>query len=526
MAYNPTLVDLVSTVNSSVATLTSGSVFTGTSENVSQYKQIQISIISDVASATDGLSLQQSTNGTNWDIIDVYTISAAAGKTISIGVLASFFRVVYTNGGTNQASFRLQVVYKTGEVKSSSQRPQDARSNDNDFEETLGYNMVYDPILNVWNRQQIQDTHVIGQSAQTATVNNILTTTSGASSTDCIAFRSISVQVVSTGTGGTYIFEESDDGTNFQPLTVFSVTSLVGTTIAAAITATSSSLIYHAPITARYIRLRIATTITGGSIQAFTRLSQVTWVPSVYHAVQPTAANLNVAIGNTPTVNLGTAGNGANSVCKAEDAVAASGDNGSFLLGVRRDVPTISSSAAGDYNEIATNKWGSINIVNFEKHAKTFSCSGVTASAASATDIAILPGNATNTVYVTKVIVSGIETTAGSVLVQLIKRSTANTGGTSVAMTAVPHESTDTPVSAPLTYNTTNPTVGTPIGNVRTKYLPLGSTTVASGDVVWEFGDKGKQIILSGVAQGLAVNLNGVTVTGGSFSITFEWIEI
>lgn len=526
MAYNPTLVDLVSTANSSTSTLTSGSVFTGTAENIAQYKQIQISVISDVASGTNGLSIQQSSNGTNWDIVDTYTVAAATGVTVSLGVAASYFRIVYTNGGTNQASFRLQTVYKTGEAKSSSQRPQDARSNEIDTEETSSYNMVYDSVAGVWNRLQTTDLPITGQLAQTATVNNILTTTAGASPTDCLGYRTISVQVVSTGSGGTYIFEGSNDNTNFQALTVFSITSLPGTTIAAAITATSSSLIYHAPITTRYIRLRIATTITGGSIQAFTRLSQVTWVPSVYHAVQPTAANLNVAIGNTPTVNLGTAGNGANSVCKAEDAVAASGDSGVFVIGVRRDTPVVSASANGDYNEIAVDKWGAINVVNFEKHAKTFSCSAITASAASATDIAILPGNATNTVYVTKVIISGIQTTAGSVLVQLIKRSTANSGGTSAAMTAVPHESTDTAVSAPLTYNTTNPTTGTIVGNVRTIYLSLGSTTVASGNVVWEFADKGKHIILSGVAQGLAVNLNGVTVTGGSFSITFEWIEI
>lgn len=129
----------VSTANSTTATLLSGAVFTGTSEDISAYASVTIAVISNVASATDGLSIQQSPDGSNWDLADVYTVPAATGKTFGVQVAAKFYRVVYTNGGTNQASFRLQSIFHTIMPNASSVRPQDARTNDNDMTEVISY---------------------------------------------------------------------------------------------------------------------------------------------------------------------------------------------------------------------------------------------------------------------------------------------------------------------------------------------------------------------------------------------------
>ncbi len=151
-----------------------------------------------------------------------------------------------------------------------------------------------------------------GQSAQTATVNNIIPATSSANATDAANYRSASVQIISTGTGGTFIFEGSNDNSNFQSIPVYSQLILTGTPITAAITPIASQLVYTFPIQTRYIRVRIATTITGGSIQAFTRLSQASWFPAIVQVAQATAGNLNATIA-TPTVNQGTAAVIANS---------------------------------------------------------------------------------------------------------------------------------------------------------------------------------------------------------------------
>ena len=138
-----TLNGVISTVNSSAVALGISGVFTGTSEDMTEYVDIRVSVFADQASATDGLQMQQSTNGTNWDIADSYTIPASTGKIFSVGVSAKFFRVVYTNTATAQTVFRLQVKYHKAYSKGSSVRPQDARTNDNDYEEQLSHLMGF-----------------------------------------------------------------------------------------------------------------------------------------------------------------------------------------------------------------------------------------------------------------------------------------------------------------------------------------------------------------------------------------------
>lgn len=141
---------VVSTANSSTATLTSGSIFTGTSEEVKDYGAIQVSVIASHASATDGLSVQQSSDGTNWDITDTFTVPAATGKTYSFQTAARYFRLVYTNGGTGQSSFRLQTVFHYHAPKPSSQRPADAYSNENDFQQVWSFNSNWNG--STWDR--------------------------------------------------------------------------------------------------------------------------------------------------------------------------------------------------------------------------------------------------------------------------------------------------------------------------------------------------------------------------------------
>jgi hypothetical protein len=146
---------------------------------------------------------------------------------------------------------------------------------------------------------------IIGAATQTAVVNNILPTSAGAAATDVTNYRSMTVQIISTGTGGTFIFEQSNDNVNFRPLPVFNAELVTGVPITAAITATSSQIVYTIPLRCRFIRLRIATTITGGSIQAFSKISTEPWTASVQLVASNVAANLAV------TANIGTGSLGA-----------------------------------------------------------------------------------------------------------------------------------------------------------------------------------------------------------------------
>lgn len=154
--------NVISILNSSAATLTSGSIFTGVGEDVSNFSEMRVSVFSNVASASDGLSLQQSTDNTNWDITDIYTISAATGKTFVVPRQARYFRAVYTNGGTNQASFRLQTILNRTATAPSSQRPNDAYTNETDLVQGQSFLMGFNGTT--WDRVRtvINATNSIG----------------------------------------------------------------------------------------------------------------------------------------------------------------------------------------------------------------------------------------------------------------------------------------------------------------------------------------------------------------------------
>ena len=144
---------LVSTVNSTVANLAAAAVFTGTSEDISEYSDISVSVFASHASATDGLSMQQSADGTNWDVTDVYSIAAATagnGKIFHLGVSARFYRLVYTNGATLTTSLRIQTLYSKATKRGASVRPQDGRGNDNDFDEAMAFLSGYNGTT--WDR--------------------------------------------------------------------------------------------------------------------------------------------------------------------------------------------------------------------------------------------------------------------------------------------------------------------------------------------------------------------------------------
>ena len=194
----------------------------------------------------------------------------------------------------------------------------------------------------------LADLYVIGQSAQTATVNNILTAAAGVAATDLATYRSALVQVVSTGTAGTYGFEGSNDNINFQAIPVYSQLISTGTVITTAITATVSQLGYVFPLQFRYHRLRIVTAITGGSIQAFSRFSSSAWTPAFSQVVQNTGTSLNtVDSGNLTTVSALTT-----VASITSDNLAAPGlfsDNGSSTITISTTSGTLTPTNGPNY---------------------------------------------------------------------------------------------------------------------------------------------------------------------------------
>ena len=118
--------------NSSEEPLAGGAVFTGTAVEILNCASVFVSIHSDVASAVDGLEIQQSADGTNWYYCDKFTITAGAGKVFNIPAANRYYRVVYTNGAAAQTVFQLTAVLKKGYAKPSAHRIGDSIVDDDD----------------------------------------------------------------------------------------------------------------------------------------------------------------------------------------------------------------------------------------------------------------------------------------------------------------------------------------------------------------------------------------------------------
>lgn len=146
-------------------------------------------------------------------------------------------------------------------------------------------------------------------------------------------------------------------------------------------------------------------------------------------------------------------------------------------------------------------------------------------AASSTTDNAVLPGNATNTVLVTKVTLTCTETTAGQINVELLKRSTADSAGTAVNMTIVPDDANYAAgVSVPKSYTGTGPTVGTAVGDLDNAQVGCMASGTATPNDVYIF-KPAKPIVLRGTAQMITVNVGNAALTGGTLTVGFEYME-
>lgn len=148
---------------------------------------------------------------------------------------------------------------------------------------------------------------------------------------------------------------------------------------------------------------------------------------------------------------------------------------------------------------------------------------------ATATDVVVLSGSASKVIRVTKVSVVGTATAASIYDHYIVKRTTANTGGTSTTKTAAQSDSNDAAQTATLSLYTANPTTGTGVTVEGNKtYLAAGATPGAAAlPYVYTFGTRNdKAIVLRGTAESLAINFGGQAVpSGANLYLSIEWTE-
>ncbi len=148
-------------------------------------------------------------------------------------------------------------------------------------------------------------------------------------------------------------------------------------------------------------------------------------------------------------------------------------------------------------------------------------------TAASATDILNFKGSSTKTIYIRKIVWKQASiATGGSFSVYLLKRSTANSGGTSSALTAVPLDSNFSSATASGVYYTANPTTGTSLGGIAHVFLYVNSAVPGYAYTLFDSTKGGAPIVLRGTSESVSVNYNGVTDTiGTSATVDIEWSE-
>jgi len=219
---------VVSVVNSSVTNLAAAAVFTGAAEDILEYAEVRVFVYSSHASAVDGLSLQQSVDGTTWFQTDTWTIGAATAKTFGIGASARYFRVVYTNGATATTTLQLQTIFHKHATKPTAQRPSDGYTNEFDGEQQISYQMVYNGTT--WDRQlgsagsmNVRQPDATASASLAAAAATATLAVNGASGT--------AIQITGTFVA-TLQFEGTVDGTNWVSL--FSTPNGTATTVTSA----------------------------------------------------------------------------------------------------------------------------------------------------------------------------------------------------------------------------------------------------------------------------------------------------
>jgi len=231
-------------------------------------------------------------------------------------------------------------------------------------------------------------------------------------------------------------------------------------------------------------------------------------------------------------------GSAAAQLGKAEDAGHVTGDVGILSLAVRNDTLTTPASADVDYSQISVNKHGVTHVAQAGSVIPTYAAAiSEFALAATPTYIFSMFGSASKTIRITRVRVILIETTETIRNIKIEKLSTVLTGGTSAAMTAVPHDSGSSAATAsPLNWTANKTGGGTLVGSLDeiniTSTLASGTGSAAAKNTPaatvynWWGDSVSSPIVLRGTGQGIAINLSGQALDAGrKASVYIEWVE-
>lgn len=327
--------------------------------------------------------------------------------------------------------------------------------------------------------------------------------------TDAIEYAIVAVQLTGTFTG-TYAFETSLNGTDWFSAPGSELASISGAPV---ISGTLTPKIYVIPLNSRYFRVRISA-YTSGTLNAF--------------------AFFQASFGGLiQTLTAVDAASGITGVSVPAYASFMGGSSGGNLVG-------LSSTAGGAFysnlrdnsgNELIGRKLPTLALPIVPCEAPTYGAASAFSAPANPTDVFTLTGSATKIVRVKRIYIGVSATNPLTFTFSFVKRSTANTGGTSSTLTAVPFDSADSAATAVARSYTANPTLGTSVGtlgNVRISVpqnVPLGGVSNGPIDSIDFHLPNAMPVVLRGTGEVLAVNMGATTLAGNNLAMSIVWTE-
>lgn len=148
--------------------------------------------------------------------------------------------------------------------------------------------------------------------------------------------------------------------------------------------------------------------------------------------------------------------------------------------------------------------------------------------AATPTDVLEIVGGTNKTIEILSIRVTGTIATTNGIVFDVVKRSSANTGGTSTNATVVPSCSTDPVSGVTIKQYTANPTLGTSLGTMISTRLTILSATSTTARTEYDLIrgiPEFQPISLFGPSETLCVNLAAVATPPTLLTFTILFAE-
>jgi hypothetical protein len=142
-------------------------------------------------------------------------------------------------------------------------------------------------------------------------------------------------------------------------------------------------------------------------------------------------------------------------------------------------------------------------------------------------DNLVIFGSPNTTIRVKRISISSSASASQTINVNVIKRSTPDTGGTSTTLTATSYDSLNAAPGATVKAYTVAPTPGAQVGSLmRAAQIFINTAGGTPGLTEFTFGDDIAQCaMLRGVSECICLNLGSALTNSPNIGIDVEWTE-